>query len=232
MSPHAFNQLLPGRYPAPTSPYNFPSLIQRWTPRTQQCQPDDSSNHTTNPESENISSKNAAQKLETCQALDPLKTTNKQASIIKTSLIPPIPTEGLMSGLNFGPSILHKQSNPVPTHYASTLISKPRLDKSNFICPMVLSCNVTSTAYILIPLLISWHSTPCSTHSPFALQTSGIQIHVVRATESGYTKPRDHILGPKAQHIPNHVSTFNKSPATLSHKRTPLFHIWLNYATL
>ena len=53
-------------------------------------------------------------------------------------------------------------------------------------------------------LHISWHSTACSTHSPFTLQTADTPNHVVRATNSGqtclhfcarstaYTKPRAH----------------------------------------
>ena len=41
-----------------------------------------------------------------------------------------------------------------------------------------------------MPSRISWHSTPCPSHWPFVVQTSGKPNHVVRATSSGYTKPR------------------------------------------
>ena len=85
---------------------------------------------------------------------------------------------------------------------------------------MVLSPNVKPT-FMLMPLPISWHSTPCSTHSLLVLQTSGIPNHVVRAKGIGYTKPRACILAPGAQYVPNHVPTLDQSPATLFHKRTP-----------
>ena len=41
-----------------------------------------------------------------------------------------------------------------------------------------------------LPSRISWSLLPCSTHSPLALQTSGILNHVVYATNSGCPKPR------------------------------------------
>ena len=78
---------------------------------------------------------------------------------------------------------------------------------------MVLSPNVKPT-YTLIPSRISWHSTPCSTHSLFALPTSSILKHVVWATNSGYTGPLARILAPGAQNVPNHVPTLNQLPAT------------------
>ena len=115
--------------------------------------------------------------------MDPTRTTNKRASVTKTSLIPPtspITIEALVSGLNFGPFILHTPPNPAPTQSTSLPTNEPPFN-----------INVKST-YTLIPSRISWHSTPCSTHSPFALQTAGIPSHVVRATSSGYTKPRAH----------------------------------------
>ena len=85
---------------------------------------------------------------------------------------------------------------------------------------MVLSPNVKPT-YMLMPSCISWHSTPYSSNSPFALQTSGIPNHVVRATNSGYTKPYARILASGEQHVPNHVPTLDQSPTTPFHKRTP-----------
>ena len=135
-----------------------------------------------------------------CQVLNPLRTTNMQASVIKTSLIPPTITHSnwrtcLRSQLCT--SILHTPPNPAPTQFTSRLISKPPFDKRNFICLMVLSSNVKPT-YTLMPSHISWHSTPCSTHSPFVLQTSSIPKQVVWATNSGYTKPRARILAPGA----------------------------------
>ena len=84
---------------------------------------------------------------------------------------------------------------------------------------MIVSPNVKLT-YTLMLSRISWQSEPCSTNSPFALQT-GIPNHVVQATNSGYTKSRACILAPGAQHVPNYVPTHNQSPATPFHKRTP-----------
>ena len=108
--------------------------------------------------------------------------------LISSHPLSPIPIEVLVLGLNFGPSILHTPPNPALTQTTTPLISKPPFDKSNFMCLMVLSPNVKPT-YTLMPSHISWHSTPCPAHSPFVLQTSGKPNHVVRATNSGYTKP-------------------------------------------
>ena len=91
--------LLLGGYPTPASPQNLPPpflsrhtltyTVQKDGPKTQQWEHDDSSNHTKNAQSGNPSWKHAPQKLKKCQKLDPLITTKKRASIIKTSLIPP-----------------------------------------------------------------------------------------------------------------------------------------------
>ena len=151
--------------------------------------------------------------------------------LISSHPLSPIPIEVLVSGLNFGPSILHTPPNPALTQTTTPLISKPPFDKSNFMCLMVLSPNVKPT-YTLMPSHISWHSTPCPAHSPFVLQTSGKPNHVVRATNSGYTKPRALILAPGAQHVPNHVLTLNQSPTTPFHNRTTWYLIWLHRATL
>ena len=203
-------------------------------PKTRQWQHDDSSNHSPNPQSGNPSWKHVPQKLEKCEALDPQRTINKRVSIIKTSLIPPTITHSNWSTClrpELYPSILHTPPNPALTQSTSPFISKSPLNKNNFICPMVLFPNVKPT-YTLMSSRISWHSTPCSTHSPFALQTSGIPNHAVCATNSWYTKPRVCILAPGAQHVPNHVPTLNQWPATPFHKRAPRYLIWLNHATL
>ena len=72
-----------------------------------------------------------------------------------------------------------------------------------------------------MPSHILWHSTPCSIHSPFALKTSCIPNNVLRATNSGYTKPRAHILAPGAQHVLNHMPMLNQSPGnTIPQKGT------------
>ena len=78
----------------------------------------------------------------------------------------------------------------------------------------------------------SWLLIPCSTHSPFALQTSGIPNHVVCATNSGYTKPGACILAPGPLHVPNQVHTLDQSTLTSFHKRTPRHLIRLNHAIL
>ena len=114
--------------------------------------------------------------------------------------------------------LLQTPPNPALTQSTSPLINEPPFVKSNFTCPMVLSGHVKPT-YTLMSR-ISWHSTPSPAWSPFALQTSGEQNHVVRATKSGYPKPRACVLTPGAQHVPNHVLTLNQSPTTPSHKRT------------
>ena len=75
--------------------------------------------------------------------------------------------------------------------------------------------------YTLLPSRISWPLALCSTHSPFALQTSGIPNKVVWATNSGCTKPRARILAPGALHVPNHVPTLEQLTVTSLHKRTP-----------
>ena len=82
---------------------------------------------------------------------------------------------------------------------------------------MIVSPNVKPT-YTLMWSRILWYSPPCSTHSPFASQTSDIRNHVVQATNSGYTDPRACILASPAQHVPNHVPTLKQSPATPFHK--------------
>ena len=86
---------------------------------------------------------------------------------------------------------------------------------------MVLSATVKPT-YTLMPSPISLHSTPCSTHSPFALQTSGLPNHVVWATNSECTKPCARILAPGAQDVPNYMvqDAVNQQPATPFHKST------------
>ena len=123
--------------------------------------------------------------------------------------------------LGFGRSnqLLHTPPNPALTQSTSPLINELPFDKSNFTCPMILSPNVKPT-YMLMPSSISWHSTPSPAWSPFALQTSGKLSHMVRATKSGYTKPRAHVLAPRAQHVPNYVPTLNHSPTTPFHRRT------------
>ena len=95
----------------------------------------------------------------------------------------------LSQELNFRPSNLYTPPNPALTQSTSPLISEPPFDNSNIICLLVVSPNVKST-YTLMPSRISWHSTPCPAHSPFALGTSGKPNHIVRATNSEYTKPR------------------------------------------
>ena len=85
--------------------------------------------------------------------------------------------------------MLHTPPNPAPTQSTSPLISEPPLDKSNFTRLIVLPLSVKPT-YKVMPSRILWHSTPCPSHSPFVLQTSGKPNHVVPATNSGYTKPR------------------------------------------
>ena len=123
--------------------------------------------------------------------------------------------------LGFGRSnqLLHTPPNPALTQSTSPLINELPFDKSNFTCPMILSPNVKPT-YMLMPSSISWHSTPSPAWSPFALQTSGKLNHMVRATKRGYTKPRAHVLAPRAQHVPNYVPTLNHSPTTPFHRRT------------
>ena len=139
--------------------------------------------------------------------------------LISSHPLSPIPIEVLVLGLNFGPSILHTPPNPALTQSTSPIISEPPLDKSNFTSLMVLSPSVKPT-YKLMASRMSWHSKPCPSHSPFAVQTSSKPNHVVRATNSGYTKPRALILAPGAQHVPNHVLTLNQSPTTPFHNRT------------
>ena len=131
----------------------------------------------------------------------------------------PIPIKVLVSSLNFRPSNLYTPPNPALTQSTSPLISEPPFDDSNILCLLVVSRNVKST-YTLMPSRTSWHSTPCPAHSPFALGTSGKPNHIVRATNSEYTKPRTHFLAPGAQDLPNHVPTLNQSPTTPFHKRT------------
>ena len=164
-------------------------------------------------------------------ALDPQRTTNKPASIDSSNLIPPTITNSNWS------TCLRSQLWPVHsphttlTQSTAPLISEPPFDKSNFICPMVLSPNVKPT-YTLMPSRISWHSTPFPTHSPFALQISGKPNHVVWATNGGCTQPHARILALAIQHLPNHLPTLNQSPTTPFHKRTTWYLIWLNRATL
>ena len=85
--------------------------------------------------------------------------------------------------------LLHTPPNPALTQSTSPLISEPPLDKSNFTHLMVLSPSIKPTYKLMLPC-ISWHLTPCPSHSPFVLQTSGKRNHVVQATDSGYTKSR------------------------------------------
>ena len=127
--------------------------------------------------------------------------------------------------------MFHTPPNLVLTQSTSPIISEPPLDKSNFTSLMVLSPSVKPT-YRLMPSCISWHSTTCPSHSPFALQTSGKPNHVVQATNSGYTKPCARILAPGAQHVPNHVFTLIQSPTTPFHNRTTSYLKWLHRATL
>ena len=77
------------------------------------------------------------------------------------------------------------------------------------------------TYYTLFQLRISWPLALCSTHSPFALQTSGIPNQMVWATNSGCTKPRARILATGALHVSNHVPTLDQLTVTSFHKRTP-----------
>ena len=79
--------------------------------------------------------------------------------------------------------------------------------------------NLMPTYYTLLQLRISGPLTLCSTHSPFALQTSGIPNQVVWATNSGCTKPRARILPARALHALNHVPTFDQLIITSFHKK-------------
>ena len=94
----------------------------------------------------------------------PAKLNNYKTSLIHQ--LSPTPIEVIVSDPHFGQSILHTPPNPAPTHSTSPLTSKPPVEKSNFICPMVLFPNVKPT-YTLMPSRISWHSTPCSTPLSF-----------------------------------------------------------------
>ena len=134
----------------------------------------------------------------------------------------PIPTEALVSGLHFclNTSSLNTPPKTALTHPTSPLIRDTPFDKSNFSCPMGSSPNPSRTFMFLLSRT-SWPVTPCSTHSPFALQISAIPNHVVCATNSGYTKQRAHILAPGPMRVPNHVHTLDQSTSTSFHKRTP-----------
>ena len=68
-----------------------------------------------------------------------------------------------------------------------------------------------------MPSRISWYSTPCPSHSPFVLQTSGKLNHVVRATNSGYTKPR---VAFSHQEYSMHQTTCPHSTNHLQHHST------------
>ena len=115
---------------------------------------------------------------------------------------------------------LHTPPNPALIQPSTPLIRDPPFDKSDFTCPMGASPNLKSTCTLLLPH-ISWLSIPCSTHSPFVLQTLRTPNQVVWATNSGYTKPRAHILVPGALKIPNHVQRLDQSTVTSIHNRTP-----------
>ena len=61
--------------------------------------------------------------------------------------------------------------------------------------------------FLYFIIITSWSAIPCSTHSPFTLQTSGIPNNMVWVTNIAYTKSSPCILAPAAQNAPNHVST-------------------------
>ena len=143
-----------------------------------------------------------------------------------TTLYHPLLTETLAFCLNF----VSTPPNPALTQPTSFLIRDSSFDKSNFICPMSSSPNLKGTCTLLLSRIL-WRLTPCLTHSPFTLQTSGIPNHVVCATNSGYTKPRSYILAAGALHVPNHVPTLGQLYVTSFHKRAPWHLIWLNHAT-
>ena len=125
----------------------------------------------------------------------------------------------------------HTPPNPALTQSTSNLIRDTHFDKSNFICPVGSSPNLYHSCTFLLSRT-SWPSIPCSTHSPFALQTLGIPNHVVYLTNSGYTKPRARILAPGPLHVPNHVHTLDQSTLTSFHKRTTWHLTWLNHTIL
>ena len=159
----------------------------------------------------------------------------KRASKIKTSLFPPTITHSNWStclGSRLCPtSSVHTPSNPALTQPTLPLIRDQTFDKSIFICPIGSSPNLKHTCTLLLSRT-SWPLIPCSTHSLFKLQTSNIPNHVVRATDSGYTKPHAHILAPGALHVQKNMHTLDQSTVTSFHKRTPWHLIWLNHGTL
>ena len=77
----------------------------------------------------------------------------------------------------------------------------------------LIPCTGSSTnlkpTYTSLPLHTSWSLTPCPTQSSSTLQKSGIQNHVVFATNSGRTKPRVRIPTLRQVHAPNHMATLN-----------------------
>ena len=96
---------------------------------------------------------------------------------------------------------------------------------------MVLSPNVKPT-YTLVPSRISWHSTPCSTQSPFALQTSGIPNHVVWATNSSYTKPRTHTQPITCNTIPQKDTTIPYMAQSRYHLNSQVLASFFPFATI
>ena len=122
----------------------------------------------------------------------------------------PIPIKVLVSSLNFHPSILHTSPSPALTQSTSPLNSEPPFDNSNFICLLVLSPNVKST-YTLIPSRISWHLTPCTTHSPFTLKTSGktmwfgLQIVEILNHVPTFSRQEHNIYQTTCPHSTNHL---------------------------
>ena len=139
----------------------------------------------------------------------------KRASRINTSLFPPTITHSnwstcLASQLYPNTSSLRTPPNTALIQPTSLLKEDPPyLIKVTSYAPWV-PPNLKPTYYTLLQLRISWPLTLCSTHSPFALQTSGIPNQVVWATNSGCTKPRARILATGALHVPNHVPTLDQ----------------------
>ena len=103
------------------------------------------------------------------------------------------------------------QLSPPHLSSASLLLIKVTLHVSWFSPPSV------KPTYKLMPSRISWHSTPCPSHWPFVVQTSGKPNHVVRATSSGYTKPRA-IFSPQQHSM--HQTTCPHSTNHLQHHST------------
>ena len=54
---------------------------------------------------------------------------------------------------------------------------------------------------------------------------------MVRATNSGYTKPHAHILAPEAQHVLNYMPMLNQSPGNTIPQKDTLITCMFNHAT-